>query len=134
MLEDYIPEFNENRYVKYVKNINNFGSLDYARRYIQERTPKESYFQKRIINGIRIAHPDAFVIKIAQGPYSHGGFPDVFVLWRGTYFGFEVKRPIGGRISRLQEKMMQELRDAGGVTAVVRWPEEALHIMENNRG
>lgn len=34
-----------------------------AERYLQEHVPKESYYQKKIMDYVKIAYPDAFVWK-----------------------------------------------------------------------
>ena len=48
----------------------------------------------------------------------------------GHYFGFEVKRPVVGIRSKLQEQTVEMIRAAGGTAAFVRWPEEAIREVE----
>lgn len=47
------------------------------------------------------------------------------VVIRGKYIGLEVKRPVVGKPSKLQLENKRLVKSAGGVYAIVRWPEEA---------
>ena len=91
---------------------------------------KESWYQARIIRWIKDNYPDAFVWKAAAGPYSRGGIPDVCAIIAGHFFGFEVKRPEGGRLSKIQEQTIQEINDAGGTAAVVSYPAQAMEVIQ----
>ena len=51
-----------------------------------------------------------FVVKISQGAYSEGGIPDVLMVKGGHYFGFEVKRPVVGIRSKLQEETVRKIQ------------------------
>lgn len=46
-----------------------------AERYLQEHVPKESYYQKKIMDYVKTAYPDAFVWKEAAGEYSRPRHP-----------------------------------------------------------
>ena len=92
---------------------------------------KESWYQSRIIRWIKDNYPDAFVWKAAAGPYSRGGIPDVCAIIAGHFFGFEVKRPVVGRLSKIQEQTIKEINAAGGIAAVVSYPEDVERILEN---
>lgn len=46
------------------------------------------------------------------------GLPDLAVVFRGHFCGIELKSP-GRKASKLQELTLKEIRDAGGVSAVV---------------
>ena len=48
----------------------------------------------------------------------------------GHYFGFEVKRPVVGIRSKLQEQTARMIQAAGGTAAFVCWPEEAIREVE----
>jgi len=97
---------------------------------IRKLLPKESYYQERIMQAIRKAYPGAFVWKAAAGPYSRGGIPDVCVILDGRFYGFEVKRPYVGELSKLQEITINDIRAAGGIAGVVSFPEEALKLIQ----
>jgi len=81
--------------------------------------------------------PDAYVVKIAGGPYQSGGLPDMAVILRGRYYGFEVKKRRTGeseahardRATVRQRKRIADLRAAGAVADVVLSVEEALALL-----
>ena len=79
-------------------------------------------------------YPAAYVVKVSQGMYSEAGIPDILCILDGHYFGFEVKRPVLGKLSKLQEVAMGKIEKAGGTAAVVSWPEEAYRVIDIWRG
>ena len=91
---------------------------------------KESYYQARIIKWLKEQYPDAFIWKAAAGPYSRGGIPDVCMVLDGQFYGFEVKRPEVGRLSKIQEQTIMEIRMAGGKVAVVSFPAQVQRFIE----
>lgn len=133
MLEKYIEDFDGNKFVRDFAKKHDL-TLTQARTFIEKRIPKENYYQTAIKEAITKRFPGAFVAKIAQGPYSYGGIPDLMVIYKGLYFGFEVKRPLLGEVSRIQLQTIAKIQKAGGTAAVVRWPEEAIAIIEQREG
>ena len=91
---------------------------------------KESYYQAKILQWLKRTYPAAFIWKAAAGPYSQGGIPDVCAIINGHFYGFEVKRPEGGRLSKLQELTIQKINAAGGTAAVVSYPADCQRIIE----
>ena len=91
---------------------------------------KESYYQARIIRWLKDQYPSAFVWKAAAGPYSLGGIPDICAIIDGNFFGFEVKRPEVGRLSKLQEQAIRKINAAGGTAAVVSYPAQAQEVID----
>lgn len=91
---------------------------------------KESYYQARIIKWLRQEYPDAFVWKAQAGPYCRQGIPDICAIINGRFFGFEVKRPDVGRLSKIQEQTIKEINAAGGIAAVVSYPEQVERIIQ----
>jgi len=91
---------------------------------------KESYYQTKILRWLKEAYPGAFVWKAAAGPYSQGGIPDICAVIDGHFFGFEVKRPDNGRLSKLQQVALAKINAAGGTAAVVSYPVQAQAIIE----
>ena len=63
---------------------------------------KESFYQAKIIRWLKGQYPDAFVWKAQAGPYCRQGIPDICAIINGHFFGFEVKRPEVGRLSKIQ--------------------------------
>lgn len=102
-----------------------------ARKYMQDNIPKESYYQDKIIKHIKELIPAAFVWKAAAGAYTRQGIPDVCAVINGRYYGFEVKRPLIGVLSKIQEKTMDQIREAGGKAFVVTYQAELTKILGN---
>lgn len=101
-----------------------------AKKYIRERLPKESHYQDKIIKHIRELIPSAFVWKAAAGAYSRQGIPDVCAVINGRYYGFEVKRPLIGVLSKIQEQTIKKIKQAGGRAFVVTYPAEVTEILK----
>ena len=91
---------------------------------------KESWYQAKIMHWIKDTYPDAFIWKAAAGPYSQGGIPDVCAIIGGHFYGFEVKRPEGGRLSKLQELTIKRINAAGGTALVVSYPDQVKEAIE----
>jgi len=100
-----------------------------AEKYVRDHVPKESVYQKKVMEGLKREFPDAYVVKVAQGQYSTAGIPDVMCIVGGQYFGFEIKRPIFGVISPLQRRTAELIGKAGGIVGFVTYPEEAVGIV-----
>lgn len=100
---------------------------------LRKKVPKEAYFQKKVIDGIkeRYRYKNVFVVKVAQGFYSERGMPDVMAVIDGHYFGFEVKRPMFGKASASQLSMIDRIRRAGGTAGVVSYPDEAFNVIDD---
>lgn len=79
---------------------------------------KESTIQQAILRWLR-TRPQSFTVKLAAGPYSAPGLPDVLHLEGGRAYFFEVKAP-GGRATPLQVATLEQLAKAGAVAALVR--------------
>ena len=128
---EYIPGTDEEIIARYMKE-NGINKKKDALVALRSEIPKESYYQKKIKDAIKkkYPYPKAMITKIAQGAYSQGGIPDIFMLYKGHYFGFEVKRPCIGVQSELQKLTIKKIREVGGTADFVRWPEEALEIIK----
>ena len=117
-LQDYTIEHN--------KGINTREAAD---KFIREKMPKESYFQKKILDWIKDNAPNAIAWKEAAGPYSRQGIPDITCIINGRYYGFEVKRPFIGVLSKMQEQTIKQIRKAGGRAWVVTSEKEVAEIL-----
>ena len=93
---------------------------------------KESWYQAKIIKWLKDSYPGAFVWKAAAGPYSRGGIPDICMILKGRIFGFEVKRPGTGRLTKLQEQTLKQITAAGGIAAGVSSPEDVERVIRQN--
>ena len=114
------------------KNVYGCSQYNFALMYLQEHLPRESYYQKKIIDFLKKTYPTAFVWKEAAGPYSRQGIPDVSAIIDGRYYGFEVKRPYYGVLSKIQRQTIEKIRVAGGVAEVVTFPHEVQAIVEEH--
>jgi hypothetical protein len=101
-----------------------------ANSLIKVQLPKESYYQHKIMECIQKTYPDAFIWKATAAAYSRKGIPDVCVVLDGIFYGIEVKRPYFGVVSAIQKKTMEQIREAGGVSGVACFPEEAIRLIE----
>ncbi len=93
---------------------------------------KESYYQSKIKKWLENTYPCAFIWKAAAGPYSQCGIPDICAIIDGHFYGFEVKRPGIGRLSKLQEQAIKKINAAGGTAAVVSYPEQVQEIIDQH--
>lgn len=119
--------------ISYIQeNVYGCASKKFAEKYLLDHLPKESYYQDKIIKFLQKTYPDAVVWKEAAGPYSRQGIPDITFIKDGRYYGFEVKRPYVGVLSKIQEQMIERLRAAGAVAEVVTFPEDVQKIVEVN--
>lgn len=130
MLEKYEKDFDENAFVKSFMERKQITTKRKALSELRKLIKKEGYYQSEIKETLKKKYPDAFVVKISQGAYSEGGIPDVLMIKDGHYFGFEVKRPVVGIHSKLQEETVRKIQAAGGTAAFVCWPEEAIREVE----
>ena len=96
---------------------------------MENKSHKESWYQARIIRWLRETYPRAFVWKAAAGPYCRQGIPDICMVLNGRFYGFEVKRPVVGRLSKIQEQTIKEINAAGGIAAVVSYPEDVERMI-----
>lgn len=114
------------------ENVPGCAKRETAERYLRDRIPKEAYYQRKIIEFIKKKYPTAFIWKAAAGAYSQQGIPDVCAVIGGRYFGFEVKRPFFGTASKIQIQTIDRIREAGGIAAVVCFPQEVQRIVEKS--
>lgn len=120
--------------IAYIReNVYGCSQYNQAVKYLHDKLPKESYYQDKIIYFLKNTYPKGVVWKEAAGPYSKQGIPDVTFILDGRYYGFEVKRPFLGVLSRIQEQTIKKIREAGGIAEVVTFPEEVMKIVEGNR-
>ena len=97
---------------------------------MENKSRKESWCQARIIKWLRETYPRAFVWKAAAGPYCRQGIPDICAIIDGHFFGFEVKRPGIGKLTKLQEQTIKQINAAGGFAAVVSTPADAKQTID----
>lgn len=72
----------------------------------------------------------AFGFKIHGGPTMMAGLPDQIMCYRGMFVGMEVKMPTG-KTTKIQERRLHEIREAGGFAFVVRSVEDAMDALDD---
>lgn len=103
-----------------------------ARKEIIHKIPMEKAYQKKIIKYLETV-PNCKAWKENMGTYgSTSGIPDVTAIISGVYYGFEVKRPLVGKLSDIQEATIKELRAKGAHAYVVVTVEEVKKILRDN--
>jgi hypothetical protein len=72
----------------------------------------------------------AFAFKIHGGPTMMAGLPDQIMCYRGQFVAMEVKMP-EGKVSKIQERRLREIRDAAGYAFVVRSVADAMDALDD---
>lgn len=71
----------------------------------------------------------AWPVKIHVSPQQLAGTPDILVCVDGRFVALEVKTA-KGRVTPLQEKRLEDIRQAGGIAAVVRSVDDVREVLE----
>lgn len=96
---------------------------------------KKPPLEKAVVNKIRDALKAAgvmWIMKTHGSPYQQAGVPDLLCIapCTGRLVGIEVKRPHGTwKVTELQKKQIELIREAGGVAGVATSVEEALSLL-----
>lgn len=106
-----------------------------ARNYIYQLIPQEKDFQKKIMlyfrelqkNGVPI-----FYWKAHSGGYQRGGVPDICSVINGRFYGWEVKRPLVGKVSNIQRDAIRGIEKAGGKAYVVCYVDDVEKVLKDN--
>lgn len=100
--------------------------------------------ETRLVNRIRKAilaeWPDAWVVKVAGGPYQTAGIPDLLACIDGRLFGLEVKHQKPGesrekalaRVTIRQQATIDRLVQAGAVAGTVLEVDETLALIKQS--
>ena len=118
-----------NELVEHLKKEWNVKSKQEIMKRLRKIIPKENFYQSKILlylDSLDIPH---WVVKIAQGPYSQGGIPDIHFESGGRCVHFEIKRPYVGIESELQARTRKAIISSGGSSYVVTFPEEVHDIL-----
>lgn len=73
----------------------------------------------------------AFMFKIHGGPTMMAGLPDLIGVWKGRFIAIEVKMP-GNHPSKIQERVIDKIRAAGGRVVVAHSVPEALTVLRRH--
>lgn len=89
---------------------------------------KESDIVRAILKYLKTV-PDCFCWKEHGGMYGTAGIPDIICCYRGKFVAFEVKTE-KGRVTALQESVINKIQNCGGKAAVVRSVEDVKALLE----
>ena len=104
-----------------------------ARKAIAKEIPKEQAYQTKIKNYLETL-PECIDVwkETVMGPQSSNqGVPDVAAIMKpsGIYFGFEIKRPLIGKLSERQRARIQKINDGGGHAYIVTTVDDVKRIL-----
>ncbi len=103
-----------------------------ARKAITKKIPLESKYQDKILKYLKSLPECINAWKENKGTYSsQNGTPDITAVMKpgGIYFGFEVKRPLLGEPSALQEKFVKDMTENGGHAYIVVTVDDVKRIL-----
>lgn len=96
---------------------------------MNEKIPQERVIVKEIMAWLK-KQRYAFVHKSHGSAYARTGLPDIVVIDRyGRFVGLEVKRPVIGRLTAIQARILNKINAAGGYAEVVHSVEEVEQAM-----
>ena len=124
-IDDYIEKMKA-----YGKNL----TRTQARKEIPKKIPLETVYQDKILKYLKSLPECIEAWKENKGTYSSkNGTPDITaVMTGGIYYGFEVKRPLVGKLSDLQEQFINKMIAAGGHAYEVITVEDVRKILRDN--
>jgi len=87
--------------------------------------------EKNIENQIKtyLKQKGAYVVKYFGTTYTQAGTPDLLICYKGKFIALEVKNETN-KTSSLQDIHLQQIKKAGGISAVVRSLEEVKLIID----
>jgi len=92
----------------------------------------ESTLVKNIIKALnKHTQKRSLWIKIHGGPFQVAGLPDIIGLYKGTFYGFEVKCP--GKedtLTPLQKHFIKKINDSGGIARMVVSVDETIKSLK----
>lgn len=74
--------------------------------------------------------PELFFWKEHGGQYGTAGIPDLICCYRGFFVAIEVKTSTG-RLTKLQDLTLEDIRKAGGIAVVARSVDDTKQIFES---
>lgn len=92
--------------------------------------PKESQLRTKIVKALR--ERGGFWAVIHQSGTQIIGLPDIVGVYRGRFYGIEVKRPGKERtLTERQARILNDIRDAKGRSGVVTSVDDALRFLDD---
>lgn len=119
-------------YIEYKKQYGTVMNRTQARKEITKKIPLEGHYQDKVIKYLKSLPECINAWKENKGSYSsQNGTPDVTAVMKpgGVYYGFEVKRPLVGEASALQEKFIEHMNKNGGHAYIVITADDVKQIL-----
>ena len=89
---------------------------------------KEKTITNKILTHLKSC-PECFAFKEHGGIYGVSGIPDIIGCYKGKFIAFEVKTT-QGKLSKLQEVMLERINEAGGIAFKVTSLQEVKDILK----
>ncbi|MDE5852441.1 MAG: VRR-NUC domain-containing protein [Oscillospiraceae bacterium] len=89
---------------------------------------KEKTITNKILKHLKSC-PECFAFKEHCGIYGVSGIPDIIGCYKGKFIAFEVKTT-QGKLSKLQEVMLERINEAGGIAFKVTSLQEVKDILK----
>lgn len=70
-----------------------------------------------------------WALKVQGGSWQRAGVPDILACMEGMFVGLEIKEQ-GNKSSKLQQREIRLINDAGGLAVVIESWEEYLELMQ----
>ena len=89
---------------------------------------KEKAIQNKIVQYLK-QQPNTWFFKTHGGMYQVAGIPDILLCYNGHFVALEIKRP-GEKPTNLQEKVLRDIKEVGGIAAVVYGLSDAKELLD----
>ena len=93
------------------------------------RSPRESSVKDAVQRYLKSLGKDCWHFKTHGSIYGILGLPDIIGVYKGRFFGVELKRP-GEKPRKIQGVVMKAIARAGGVVGVATSKDEMREIIE----
>jgi len=82
------------------------------------KTTRESKLKELVMKELK--KTDGFFFKIWGSQNQKAGLPDIIGIYKGKFVGIELKDPLNGSVSKLQQHTIDQINMYGGIAWVVR--------------
>lgn len=106
-----------------------FGGGTGVYRPLTKDTPQENTIVNKAIKLVKATYKDAVVEKLHGGTYQRSGLPDLYIAIGGVSLWVEMKRP-GADTTKLQQRRLERLKNAGVYCGTAESPERVLEMIE----
>lgn len=89
----------------------------------------ETRLRKRIVKALMEKYPSGLYLKIHGNRFQNIGVPDLLCCIEGYFVALEIKTE-RGKVSPAQSLMLDRIKEAKGISAVIRSSDEALEVVK----